>query len=107
MDEKQFFEALDEKLKYYLEPIMDFIDTQKAIRDFNLSDKSKSDRPRQDTDKEIIGEYTIAKKGCNRCGGKITWDNYEKINDAGFPQKYPDHVSDDGYLIECPEYIPK
>ena len=99
MDEKQFFEALDEKLKYYLEPIMDYIDTQKAIRNFNLSDKSKSNRPQQTTDKEIIGDYTIGKKGCNRCGGKITWDNYNETD-----HKYPDHVDEFGHLIDCPEY---
>ena len=102
MDEKQFFEALDKKLKYYLEPIMDFISTQKTIRDFNLSDQSKK-QPRVSSGKpmpEIIGDYTISAKGCNRCGGKITWDLYDK--DGGHP--YPDHVDEKGNLIDCPQY---
>ena len=101
MDEKSFFEALDEKLKYYLEPIMAFIDTQKMIRDVKLADHSKV-QTRISSGKKmptIIGDYTIADKGCNKCGGKITWDNYNKET-----QPYPDHVDEDGNLCDCPEY---
>ena len=102
MDENTFFEELDKKLKYYLEPIMAFIETQKMIRDAKLSDQSKK-QPRESSGKpmpEMIGEYTIAAKECNRCGGKITWDLYDKDSGHG----YPDHVSEDGKLIDCPEY---
>ena len=102
MDENTFFEELDKKLKYYLEPIMDYIDTQKVIRDFNLSDQSKK-QPRESSGRkrpEQIGKYTIGKDGCNKCGGKITWDLYDKESGHG----YPDHVSEDGKLIDCPEY---
>ena len=106
MDEYETMEelvetVLDKKLKYYLEPIMAFIETQKMIRDVKLSDQSKK-IPRVSSGKKMpeqIGKYTIADKGCNRCGGKITWDNYDKET-----QPYPDHVNEDGKLIDCPEY---
>ena len=68
-----------------------------------LADYSK-DQPRESSGKpmpEIIGNYTIAEKGCNRCGGKISWDNYSK--DVG-GQNYPDHIDDDGNITDCPEY---
>ena len=61
MDEKQFFEALDEKLKYYLEPIMAFIATQKIMRDIKLAYHSKKE-PRESSGKqmpETKGEYNI------------------------------------------------
>ena len=100
MDENTFFEELDKKLKYYLEPIMAYIDTQKMIRDAGLIDHSKTE-PRESSGKKIIGDYTIGKKGCNKCGGKITWDLYDKDT-----HPYPDHVDEDGKLIDCPEYNP-
>ena len=70
----------------------------------DLADFSKSDRPQSATDKpmpEMLGEYTVGKKGCNKCNGKITWDNYDKET-----HPYPDHINEDGELIldGCPEY---
>ncbi|GAG77219.1 unnamed protein product, partial [marine sediment metagenome] len=45
----------------------------------------------------------ISAKGCNRCGGKITWDNYSKPD-----HPYPDHVDEEGNLLDnCPAYQPK
>ena len=104
MDEKEFEELIDKKFKYYLEPVMAFIETQKMIRDANLADLSKK-QPRVSSGKkapEQIGMYTISPKGCNRCGGKITWDNYDPIS-----HKFPEHVDEDGHLIDCPEYKPQ
>ena len=74
----------------------------KAVVNKTLADFSESNRPRSDTDKpmpETIGNWTIAKKGCNRCGGKISWDNYNETD-----HKYPDHIDDNGNIIDCPEY---
>ena len=51
---------------------------------------------------EIRGDYTISKKGCNRCGGPITWDLYVKETHG-----HPDHVDEDGNLMNCPEYNPQ
>ena len=84
--------------------IKDIVETiaKKNLADFSKDPKAKSTYAKPMP--EQIGGYTIAKKGCNRCGGKITWDNYEKINDAGFPQKYPDHIDENGNIIDCPEY---
>ena len=48
------------------------------------------------------GGYKIADKGCNKCGGKITWDKYDKEE-----HPYPDHVDEDGNLTDCPEYKPE
>ena len=77
----------------------------KAVVNKTLADFSESNRPRSATDKpmpEMLGEYTVAKKGGTRCGGKITWENYEKET-----QPYPDHLSVHGDLIACPEYKPE
>lgn len=76
----------------------------KQIVSTTLADFSKSERPKTTTDKpapEIIGNFTISAKGCNRCGGKISWDNYSK--EAG-GQNYPDHIDEAGNIIDCPEY---
>ena len=74
----------------------------KQVVSTTLADFSKAEN-KQSSGKKMpkqIGEYTIAEKGCNRCGGPITWDNYDK--EGGHP--YPDHVNKDGKLIDCPEY---
>ena len=74
----------------------------KGIVNKTLADFSKSDRPQSATDKpmpEILGNWVIGKKGCNKCGGAITWDNYDKDG-----QRYPDHINEFGDIIECPEY---
>ena len=67
----------------------------------DLADFSKQE-PRVSSGKpmpEQIADYVIAAKGCNRCGGKITWDLYDKEE-----HPFPDHVDDDGNLCDCPEY---
>ena len=74
----------------------------KAVVNKTLADFSESNRPRSATDKpmpEMLGKYTVGKKGCNRCGGKISWDNYNETD-----HKYPDHIDDNGNIIDCPEY---
>ena len=48
-----------------------------------------------------IGDWIIGKKGCNSCGGDITWDRYDKEFHA-----YPDHVDENGNLVDCPNYQP-
>ena len=70
-----------------------------TLADFSEKPNRESSGKKMPT---TLGEYTIADKGCNKCGGKITWDNYDK--DGGHP--YPDHVDEDGNLIDCPEYKP-
>jgi len=75
----------------------------KGVVQANLADFSKAPKAKTSYTKEMpemIGGYTISKKGCNRCGGKITWDLYDK--DGGHP--YPDHVDEDGNIIDCPAY---
>jgi len=69
----------------------------KTLADFSKKQPRVSSGKKMD---EIIGDYTISPKGCNRCGGKITWDLYDK--DGGHP--YPDHVDENGKIIDCPEY---
>ena len=68
----------------------------KTLADFSKVKNKESSGKKMPT---TIGEYTIADKGCNRCGGKITWDNYDKET-----QPYPDHVDENGKLMDCPEY---
>lgn len=72
MDEKEFFDALDEKLKYYLEPIMDFIEVQKTIRDKQLSDQSEKPKETNIYTKNVItwngDDYAYSKtKLCKYC----------------------------------------
>ena len=79
----------------------------KGVVATTLADFSKSDRPQSATDKpmpEMLGEYTVGKKGCNKCNGKITWDNYDPTSPGG--QRYPDHLDENGEIIldGCPEY---
>lgn len=69
----------------------------KMLSDFSKTENKESSGKKMPT---MIGEYIIADKGCNRCGGKITWDLYDKESGHG----YPDHVDTDGNLIDCPEY---
>ena len=51
---------------------------------------------------EIIEKKTrrkvmkIAKKPCNRCGGRISWDDYDENNEG---VQRPLHVDQDGYVI--------
>ena len=102
MDEKEFEEMIDKKFKYYLEPIMTYIRIQETIRDANLANLSKK-QPRTSSGKKMpeqIGDYIISAKGCNRCGGKITWDLYDK--DGG--HNHPDHIDENGNIIDCPEF---
>ena len=119
MDEKAFFDYQDKKFESVgellgsilesLEEIREYIHTKTVVKQ-TLADFSKEPKAKSTYAKpmpEQIGGWTIAKKGCNKCGGKITWDNYEKINDSGFPQKYPDHVDENGSIIDCPEYKPE
>ena len=69
-----------------------------------LADFSDIDRPQSATDKPMpktLGTYTVGKYPCKKCGGVITWDNYDKET-----HPYPDHINEDGELIidGCPEY---
>ena len=106
MDEKEFEEMIDKKFKYYLEPIMDFIDTQKAIRDFNLSDKSTAPKAFNTSTKfsvEYNGDtYTYTKnKKCKYCEEHYTaWKQPYEQGDR------PIAVDYDGNVIEggCPKY---
>ena len=76
----------------------------KGVVATTLADFSKSDRPQSATDKpmpEILGDYTLSKTPCRKCGGKITWDNYNETD-----HKYPDHLTDNGEIMlnGCPEW---
>ena len=105
MDEKEFEEMIDKKFKYYLEPIMEYIAVQKAIRDFNLSDQSKK-QPRESSGKgsvEYNGEtYTYSKaKKCKYCDSHYTaWKQPYVAGDR------PIAVDYDGNVIEggCPKF---
>ena len=85
MDEKEFEKMIDSKF-YDLKVWFQNNGYMKPVGD------TPSSAPKQ-------GGYKIADKGCNKCGGKITWDNYDKET-----QPYPDHVDEDGNLMDCPEY---
>ena len=67
--------------------------------DFSKAPKAKTRYSKEMP--EQVGGYTIGKKGCNRCGGKITWDNYDKEQ-----HPFPDHLDEEGNIIDCPEYKP-
>ena len=71
----------------------------KTLADFSKEPKAKTNYTKDMP--EMIGGYTIAKKGCNKCGGKITWDNFSKEPGG---QNYPDHIDEEGNIIDCPEY---
>ena len=88
MDEKEFERMIDAK----------FYDLKVWFQN-NGYMKPVGDTPSSTPKKE---GYKIADKGCNKCGGKITWDNYDKET-----QPYPDHVDEDGNLMNCPEYKPE
>lgn len=121
MDEEQFFEHLDKKFEavgLLLGDIVDDLDNinieLKLIKDIveikgvvktTLADFSKEPKAKSTYAKpmpEKIGDWIIAKKGCNSCGGKISWDNYDKEE-----HPYPDHVDENGNLVDCPNYQPK
>ena len=134
MDEKQFFEHQDKKFEAIGLLLGDLTDTvQKLVDDnvlfseswrtitsmlnkivsiveikgivqANLADFSDKPKAKRSYDKPMpkqIGDWIIGKKGCNSCGGDITWDNY---NPQGHP--YPDHVDENGNLVDCPNYQP-
>lgn len=94
MDEDRFFTELDRRfyeLKVWFQNngYMKPIGNQPSSRNIN----------------EIkVIKYEVGKKPCQRCGGKITWDNYNKET-----HPYPDHLDEDGEIIPsgCPEYKPK
>ena len=87
MDEKEFERMIDAK----------FYDLKLWFQN-NGYMKPVGDTPSSTPKK---GGYKISDKGCNRCGGKITWDLYNKEE-----HPYPDHVDEDGNLCNCPEYNP-
>ena len=87
MDEKEFERMIDSKF-YDLKLWFQNNGYMKPVGDM------KSSTPKKDG-------YKISDKGCNRCGGKITWDLYNKED-----HPYPDHVDEDGKLCDCPEYNP-
>jgi len=103
MDEKKFFEYMDTKHAEIIEgiaKILELMDIKEVVTKFaDHSEKTKQTNIYIKEAPETIGDYTIGKKGCNKCGGKITWDNYDKET-----HPYPDHVDEDGKLIDCPEY---
>ena len=85
-----------------LNEIKDILQIKGAVNT-TLADFSEK-QPRISSGKknpEQIGKFTISAKGCNRCGGKISWDNYSK--EAG-GQNYPDHIDEAGNIVDCPEY---
>ena len=125
MDEKQFFERFDERFQEVdmlingkfesvglllgdlidkVDEIVDWIATRKVVEK-TLADFSKEPKAKRQYDKPMpkkIGDWIIAKKGCNSCNGNITWDNYNKET-----HPYPDHVNERGELVDCPDYVPR
>lgn len=116
MDEKQFFDKLDEKFQAVsniLEEltekldlviinlkVKEIVEEQRNLADFSEEPKAKSRYAKKMG--ERLGGWKISPKGCNRCSGKITWDNYDKQD-----HPYPDHVGEDGNLLaNCPAYVP-
>lgn len=102
MDEKKFFDYMDAKHAEIMEGLAKILDMV-GIKLTTIKFADHSTKPNRESSGKkmptIIGNFTIADKGCNRCGGKITWDNYDKET-----QPYPDHVDEDGNLMDCPEY---
>ena len=90
MDEKEFEKMMKDMLTGYFYELKVWFQNNGYMKP--VGDKPNS-IPKQ-------GGYTIAKDGCNKCGGKITWDLYDK--EGGHP--YPDHVDEDGKLMDCPNY---
>ena len=115
MDEKAFFDYIDKKFEAVAGLLDSVLSNQEDMKENllikkvvakKLSDFSKAPKAESVYSKEMpeqVGGYNIAKKGCNRCGGKITWDLYDK--EGGHP--YPDHIDESGNIIDCPEYKPK
>ena len=118
MDEKQFFDKLEEKFVAVglllgdiidkLDPVIEWINTRNTV-ETTLVDVSKVEKaPSRYAKKmgERLGGWRISNKPCNRCNGKITWDNFKKEID-GQIQMWPDHVDESGNLLEnCPAYVP-
>lgn len=103
MENKKLLEELDKMFQKYLEPIMDFIEIQRAINEVNLRDLSQRKRAVMSTDKpmpEIINGWVISNKPCRRCGGKITWDLYDEKR-----HRYPDHVDEEGMFYNCGQRV--
>ena len=111
MDEKEFFTKMDTMHEEVIEGLASIMEEIKELKNMvnikmavktTLADFSnkKVDHSSSKPMPEQIGGYIIAFKGCNRCGGKITWDLYDK--DGGHP--YPDHVDENGKIIDCPNY---
>ena len=86
MDENEFFDALDKRF-YEL----------KLWFQNNGYMKPVGNQPRS---MPKTG-YKKAKDPCKRCGGTITWDNYDKEK-----HPYPDHLDENGDIIPegCPAY---
>ena len=91
MDEKEFERMIDSKF-YDLKIWFQNNGYMKPVGD------TPSSTPKQ-------GGYTVGKTPCNKCGGKITWDNNNKTESG---KSYPDHLDEDGNILEggCPEYHP-
>ena len=114
MDEKTFFDYIDKKFEAVAGLLGSIIDQLEDVKEIvqiksvvtaTLADFSKEPKADSRYAKKMplqVGEWIIAKKGCNRCGGKITWDNYNETD-----HKYPDHVDEEGNLLDnCPAYQP-
>ena len=117
MDEETYFNKLDEKFTAVgniLDELSDKLDLviinlkvkeiveeQKNLADFSEEPKAKSRYAKKMG--ERLGGWKISPKGCNKCNGKITWDNYDKAD-----HPYPDHVDENGNLLaNCPAYNPR
>ena len=100
MDENEFFDYIDKKfMELGIKSNKQFYDLKLWFQN-NGYMKPIGDTPSSTPKKE---GYKISDKGCNRCGGKITWDNYSK-EEGG--QNYPDHIDEDGNIMPngCPQF---
>ena len=83
MDEKQFFEHIDKKFEAVGLLIGDLIDKvddtlkwveARSVVEKTLLDVSKEPKAKSRYAKQMplqVGDWIIADKGCNRCGGRI------------------------------------
>jgi hypothetical protein len=112
MDEKEFFTKMDAMHEEVIEGLASIMEEIKELKNMvnikmavkttlaDFSNKSvdhSSSKPMP----ERLGNWTIGKKPCQKCGGKISWDNYSKDG-----QNYPDHIDEHGVRMPggCPEY---
>ena len=106
MDDEELINQIDLLFQEYMKPLKNYLSTQKALKDFNISDQSAKPKTTNITTKfslEYNGDtYTYTKnKKCKYCESHYTaWKQPYEQGDR------PISVDYDGNVIEggCPKY---